>query len=114
LSILKVASTTDLSGLRAVIVDGNEVNRRVVHQQISAREMRNGSYASAKEALVALAQALDAGDPHPFVIADYRMPGMESRPIQFKISPLNVFKLFVIRSVSTFTSAYRSVCESLE
>jgi hypothetical protein len=37
---------TDPAGLRALIVDDDDVNRRVVHEQISSLGMRNGSFAS--------------------------------------------------------------------
>jgi signal transduction histidine kinase/CheY-like chemotaxis protein len=70
------APLTDLVGLRVLIVDDNEVNRRVVHEQISSWGMRNGSYATAESALEAIREAHAAGDPFQFVIADYQMPGM--------------------------------------
>ena len=39
--------------------------------------MRNGSYATARDALKAMRDAHAAGDPYDFVIADYRMPEMD-------------------------------------
>jgi two-component system sensor histidine kinase/response regulator len=66
-----------LQGLRVLIVDDNEVNRRVVHEQISSWGMRNGSYASAEEALESIRAAQAAGDPYDLVIADYQMPGID-------------------------------------
>jgi signal transduction histidine kinase/DNA-binding response OmpR family regulator len=67
----------DLSGLRVLIVDDNEVNRRVVHEHIRSWGMRNGSYATAEEALSAAQAAHAEDDPFQFVIADYQMPGMD-------------------------------------
>jgi signal transduction histidine kinase/CheY-like chemotaxis protein len=64
----------DLAGLRVLIVDDNEVNRRVLHEQISSWDMRNEVCASAAEALQAARAAREQGDPYHFVIADYRMP----------------------------------------
>jgi two-component system, sensor histidine kinase and response regulator len=66
-----------LTGLRVLIVDDIEVNRRVVHEQISSWGMRNGSFASGEEALQAVHTAQANGDPYQFVIADYQMPGMD-------------------------------------
>jgi PAS domain S-box-containing protein len=66
-----------LKGLRVLIVDDNRVNRRVIHQHICSWGMRNGSYASAEEALVAVREAQDIGDPYHVVIADYQMPGID-------------------------------------
>ena len=65
-----------LRNLRVLIVDDNDVNRRVVHEQISSCGMRNGSYATAEDALEAIRIAQENGDPYDFVIADYQMPGM--------------------------------------
>jgi signal transduction histidine kinase/DNA-binding response OmpR family regulator len=69
--------STDLRGLRVLIVDDNEVNRRVLHEQISSWGMRNGSYASAEQALNALRTAQVTGDPYDLVISDYQMPGLD-------------------------------------
>jgi signal transduction histidine kinase/CheY-like chemotaxis protein len=71
------AVPSTLQGLRVLIVDDNRVNRRVIHQHICSWGMRNGSYASAEEALVAVREARAAGDPFQMVIADYHMPGID-------------------------------------
>ncbi len=71
------APIVDLAGLRVLIVDDNEVNRRVVHEQISSWEMRNGSFVSGEEALHAIRTAQASGDPYQVVIADYQMPGID-------------------------------------
>jgi signal transduction histidine kinase/DNA-binding response OmpR family regulator len=71
----------DLRGLRVLIVDDNEVNRRVIHEQITSWGMRNGSFASGAEALDAIRHARQAGDPYHFVILDYHMPGMDGMAV---------------------------------
>jgi PAS domain S-box-containing protein len=71
------APVVDLAGLRVLIVDDNEVNRRVVHEQISSWGMRNGSYASGREALDAIRAAIVSGDPYQIVITDYEMPDID-------------------------------------
>jgi CheY-like chemotaxis protein len=71
------AVPSSLQGLRVLIVDDNRVNRRVIHQHICSWGMRNGSFASAEEALAAVREARDAGDPYQIVIADYHMPGID-------------------------------------
>jgi PAS domain S-box-containing protein len=68
---------SDLRELRALIVDDNEVNRRVLHEQITSLGMRNSSVARGEEALMALRVARDGGDPYHFAIIDYEMPGMD-------------------------------------
>jgi signal transduction histidine kinase/DNA-binding response OmpR family regulator len=67
----------DLRGLRVLIVDDNDVNRRVLHEQITSWEMRNGSFAEAPQALEALREAKAAGDPYQVVLLDYQMPVMD-------------------------------------
>ena len=67
----------DLAGVRVLIVDDNDVNRRVLHEQVIGWKMRNGSCASADEALRALRAAHAAGDPYGIAILDYQMPGTD-------------------------------------
>jgi len=67
----------DLRGLRVLIVDDIEVNRRVLHEQLSSWEMPNESAADGAEALETLRSAARAGDPFRFVLLDYQMPEMD-------------------------------------
>jgi CheY-like chemotaxis protein len=63
-----------LSGLRVLIVDDNEVNRRLVYEQVSDWGMRGQVYENAEEALRALRLAHEKNDPFQIVISDYQMP----------------------------------------
>ena len=47
----------NLRGLRVLVVDDTEVNRRVVHEQLASWEMPNSSTADGAEALEALRAA---------------------------------------------------------
>jgi signal transduction histidine kinase/CheY-like chemotaxis protein len=87
-----------LRGLRVLIVDDIEVNRRVVHEQISSWGMRNGSYASAEEALQAIREARIAGDPFDLVIADYQMPGIDGATLAaaIKADPATSGMVFIL------------------
>src|ERR1019366_2691706 len=67
----------DPRDLRVLIVDDNEVNRRVLHEQIESWGMRNGSFSSGEQALAGLGAAQESGDPSPFAILDYQMRGMD-------------------------------------
>jgi CheY-like chemotaxis protein len=67
----------DLHGLRVLIVDDNEVNRRLLHEQITSWGMRNGSFAAPTRALEELRAAQGTGDPYQFVLLDYQMPEMD-------------------------------------
>jgi len=77
--------TPDLRDLRVLIVDDNEVNRRVIHEQSSSWGMRNGSFASGEQALTAVREAQAQGDPYHFVIADYQMPGLDGAALALAI-----------------------------
>jgi PAS domain S-box-containing protein len=74
---LMPASIDELRGARLLIVDDNEVNRRLLHEQVVGWGMRNGSCASGEEALRVLHAARLAGDPYRIAIIDYQMPGMD-------------------------------------
>jgi signal transduction histidine kinase/DNA-binding response OmpR family regulator len=67
----------ELNGLRVLIVDDNEINRRIVREQITSWGLRNDSFASCEQALQELRGARERGDPYDFVIADFQMPVMD-------------------------------------
>src|SRR5262249_38940765 len=71
------APRVGLAGLRVLVVDDNEVNRRVLHEQIASWGMRDGSCATAGQALDTLHEAQRAGDPFQIAILDHQMPGMD-------------------------------------
>ena len=71
----------DLLGLHVLIADDNEVNRRVLHEQITSWGMRNGSYASGGQALAAARAAHHAGDPFDIILLDYQMPEMDGAAV---------------------------------
>jgi CheY-like chemotaxis protein len=71
---LAAASTSVLRGLRVLIVDDHEVNRLLLHEQVSGMGMCTGVCTTAKEGLEALGAACDGDDPYQIVIADYKMP----------------------------------------
>ncbi len=82
-SIAVALPSTDLNGLRVLIVDDNEVNRRVVHEQITSWGMRNGSFASGEDALQAVRIAQACNDPYQFVdcrSSDARDGWIDARP----------------------------------
>jgi signal transduction histidine kinase/CheY-like chemotaxis protein len=102
------AVPADLAGLRVLIVDDNEVNRRVLHEQISSWGMRNDTCDSAAEALRAARAASGQGDPYHFVVADYRMPvtsGAELA-VAIKIDPaLSGAMVILLTSMSNWSGA---------
>jgi signal transduction histidine kinase/DNA-binding response OmpR family regulator len=71
----------ELSGLRALIVDDNEATRRVLGEQISAYGIRSTGIESGADAIAALRQASEQGDPYRFLILDYGMPVMNGAAV---------------------------------
>jgi len=67
----------DLRGLRALVVDDNALNRRILHEQIDSWGMRNGSLACGRDVVATLRKARAEGDPYDFLLLDYQMPEMD-------------------------------------
>jgi len=65
-----------LQGLRALIVDDNEINRRVIKEHTATWGMESSCFGSSPRALEELRAAASGGSPYHFVIADYHMPEM--------------------------------------
>ncbi len=106
--IMEPAPAADLKNLRVLIVDDNEVNRRVIHEQISSWGMRNGSFSSGERALEEIREAQAAGDPYDFVIADYQMPGLDGAALASAIgedSSLAKPIVVILTSVGHLTEA---------
>jgi CheY-like chemotaxis protein/HPt (histidine-containing phosphotransfer) domain-containing protein len=71
----------DLTGIRVLIVDDNEVNRRVLREILGSWKMRIGEAESGGTALAALRTASAAGDPYRITITDFHMPGMDGEAL---------------------------------
>ena len=63
----------ELPGRRALIVDDNETNRRILRRQLEGWEMHVDSAPDAEEALA----TVDAGGRYDVVLLDMHMPGMD-------------------------------------
>ena len=71
----------DLRGLRVLIVDDNEVNRRVLREQTAGWGMRDDSLESGTEAVAALVSANEKGDSYDFLLLDQHMPAMDGSAV---------------------------------
>jgi signal transduction histidine kinase/DNA-binding response OmpR family regulator len=67
----------ELRGLRALVVDDNPINRRVLDQQIASWGLRNKSFAHAEGVMDTLRAACMSGDPYHFALLDYQMPEVD-------------------------------------
>jgi two-component system sensor histidine kinase/response regulator len=74
---LNPAPAAELEGLRVLIVDDNDLNRRVLHEQVSHWGLRDTRFASSGEVVRAMREARANDDPYHFVLLDYQMPEMD-------------------------------------
>jgi PAS domain S-box-containing protein len=75
----------ELRELRVLCVDDNELNRRVLRDQLSAWGIRNDVVDSGTAGLEALRAATKAGNPYDFAIVDYQMPEMDGAVLAARI-----------------------------
>ena len=68
---------TSLADVRVLIVDDDEVSRRVLAEQISSWGVRADAWASGEEGLTALRRAHADGQPYQIAILDYQMPAVD-------------------------------------
>jgi len=68
---------TALSGLRALIVDDNATNRKILQHYCVAWGLRGEPVTGGAAALAALRDAAAIGDPFQLVLTDYQMPEMD-------------------------------------
>ncbi len=77
--------TDALHGIRALIVDDNATNRRILQYYLNSWGMRNSSVASGTEALSSLEMAFAEKDPFRIAILDYQMPEMDGVDLAWRI-----------------------------
>ncbi|MBI3650721.1 MAG: response regulator [Acidobacteria bacterium] len=78
---IEMAPVENMLGARVLIVDDNEINRRVLREQLSSWGVRNADYASGFDALTAMREASAEDDPFHIAILDYCMPGMDGEAL---------------------------------
>jgi signal transduction histidine kinase/CheY-like chemotaxis protein len=102
--------SADLEGVRVLIVDDNEVNRRLLHERLAGWGTRVDDTESAAEALDAIRLAEQAGDPYSIAVIDYQMPGTDGEALgrEIKADPsLSSTVLIMLTSVGRQGDAQR-------
>ena len=74
-------ATAGLRGLRALIVDDNAVNRRVLEEQLAKAGICCRSVGAGEAALEVLRQAHAAGESYQLALVDHQMPGMDGEAL---------------------------------
>lgn len=93
--------TTELRGVRVLIVDDNEVNRRVLVEQIQRWGMRPKAVDSGAAALDELQSAHGALDPYEIVVTDNMMPMMSGEKLGLKVRADERFKNTILILLSS-------------
>jgi PAS domain S-box-containing protein len=115
--VVEPMDVADLDSLRVLILDDNEINRRILHQLIASWGMRNGSAASGGEALAALRTARLEGDPYHFLLLDYQMPGMDGLMVASAVradAALRDLSIIMLTSAGGWKELQRSATTGLD
>ena len=80
------AAHADLDGTTVLIVDDNEVNRRILEQQVARWGMQPTVVSSGQEAIAALEAAVHASRPFRLILLDANMPGMDGFGVAERIA----------------------------
>ena len=80
--------SSDLSGIRVLVVDDNRTNLEILRLQLSGWQMRASCVESGEQALEELKQAAQSGDPVRLAILDMQMPRMDGLQLALAIKSL--------------------------
>ncbi|MEX0297838.1 MAG: ATP-binding protein, partial [Kordiimonas sp.] len=70
-----------LKGSKLLIVDDNEVARKILREQLKSKQAEVSLVENAKQALDGLRSDAKKGKPFDIAIVDYRMPGMDGKAL---------------------------------
>lgn len=69
--------TSDLRGLRVLVVDDNATAREILLAMLTSFGFQAAAAANGREALQAIDKAIRQNEPYQLVLMDWRMPGMD-------------------------------------
>ncbi|HMI31049.1 MAG TPA: response regulator [Candidatus Limnocylindrales bacterium] len=71
----------DLKDLHVLVVDDNEINRRIYAELLSSWGIRHEEVAGGREGLERMRRAVREGDPYHMLLTDYNMPEMDGEQL---------------------------------
>jgi two-component system, sensor histidine kinase and response regulator len=74
-----------LEGLRVLVIDDNETNRRILAEWLTSWRMRPAAVGDARSAFEALAQGEETGKPYSLILLDGRMPDVDGISLAVEI-----------------------------
>ncbi|MEK6613140.1 MAG: response regulator [Gemmatimonadota bacterium] len=75
------APAPELRGVRALVVDDNDVGLRVLRERLTSWGMRVGVAADGVRAITEIRRASVEGDPYRLAVVDYLMPGADGESV---------------------------------
>ncbi|BBC24004.1 response regulator [Pseudanabaena sp. ABRG5-3] len=100
---LKKRREVNLKDVRALVVDDNETNCKILTYQLTAWQMRVDAVQHAVDAIPVLHAAIDEGDRYQVAILDMQMPDIDGEMLgtQIKADPmLSSTKLIMLTSIN--------------
>jgi two-component system, sensor histidine kinase and response regulator len=82
---LATSLSPELRDLRVLVVDDNEANRKVLHEQVISWGMNNGMAEDGQSALAILLEAAQLGEPYDVALLDLDMPEMDGMKLAHRI-----------------------------
>jgi PAS domain S-box-containing protein len=72
-----IASPEILRGVKVLVADDNQTNRRILEGMLKRWGMNSTSVEEGGQALTVLSSALEAGEPYALILTDLHMPSMD-------------------------------------
>ncbi len=107
-----------IRGLRALVVDDNATNRKILYQQLASWGIHVGSAEGGLHALEELRFAVERGEPYHVAVLDLQMPGMDGLELaqRIKTDPtLTSTRLLLLTSLNQYNmveNTYRAGVEA--